>query len=62
MKDWDEITDKIVMAVANVETTTKEEEIVKHNVLMYLYKSLVSEKTFDENIKILNKKGGKNNV
>ena len=56
MKDWDSITDKIVMAVANVETTTKEEEVIKHNVLMYLYKSLVSEKTFNDNVEVLNEK------
>ena len=56
MKDWDNITDKIIMAVAGIETETIEEETLKTTILMYLYKSLESPETFESNIEALNEK------
>lgn len=54
MNEWEDITTKIMKAIDNVETTTKREQIIKLAIMMYLYKSLESEETFNNNCEILN--------
>lgn len=54
MSEWEEITTKVLKVVNEIETHSQREEVIKYAILMYLYKSLESEETFNNNCEILN--------
>ena len=48
------MTTKIIKAIDKIEPTNQREMIIKMAVMIYLYKSLQSEETFNNNCEILN--------
>lgn len=55
MTNWERETTRIIKAVSKVKANNQEEKLIKMSVLMYLYKSLESEQTFNTNCEVLNK-------
>lgn len=54
MNSWEKITTKIIKAIDELPTETKEDEINKIAILVYMYKSLESPEIFNNNCEILN--------
>jgi hypothetical protein len=52
--EWEIMTTKIIKAIDKIEPLNQREMIIKIAVMMYLYKSLQSEETFNNNCEILN--------
>ena len=51
---WKEMKDKILEAVEQVQVENKEEYLMKVSIMMYIYRSLESEETFNKNCSLLN--------
>lgn len=53
MNEWEKETARIIKAVTEVKADNDKEKMIKLAVLMYMYKSLKDEETFNNNCEIL---------
>lgn len=53
MDDWEIQTTRIMKAIEELETDNPRQQVIKLAVMVYLYKSLESEETFNNNCEIL---------
>ena len=53
MDDWEIETTRIIKALEELETDNPRQQVIKLAVMVYLYKSLESEETFNNNCEIL---------